>query len=200
MAGMNSQRLLTLLNRELQEYRASLLYTPVVIAGLSARFGDRRRWIDHGRPAPSVPGGWPAVSSREHSNRAWKADIAQLSDTESEERRTRMIRETIQQLLEGQSLPAEQAEAVMDQIMTGTATPAQIAGFLVKIRQRTEPVGSLGNGYGTLRVGPRGQARDPQVGGLFLNTARIREDNLGTGIQLQKVQVSHGLKEMHIGK
>jgi anthranilate phosphoribosyltransferase len=49
-----------------------------------------------------------------------------------------MIRETIQQLLEGQSLPAEQAEAVMDQIMTGTATPAQIAGFLVALRAKGE--------------------------------------------------------------
>jgi anthranilate phosphoribosyltransferase len=49
-----------------------------------------------------------------------------------------MIRETIQQLLEGQSLPAEQAEAVMDQIMTGAATPAQIAGFLVALRAKGE--------------------------------------------------------------
>ncbi|MFC2031319.1 anthranilate phosphoribosyltransferase [Chloroflexota bacterium] len=49
-----------------------------------------------------------------------------------------MIRDTIHQLLEGGSLPAEQAEAVMDQIMTGTATPAQIAGFLVALRVKGE--------------------------------------------------------------
>ena len=49
-----------------------------------------------------------------------------------------MIRETINQLLEGQSLPAEQAEAVTDQIMTGGATPAQIAGFLVALRVKGE--------------------------------------------------------------
>ena len=49
-----------------------------------------------------------------------------------------MIRETINQLLEGQSLPAEQAEAVMDEIMTGAATPAQIAGFLVALRIKGE--------------------------------------------------------------
>ncbi len=49
-----------------------------------------------------------------------------------------MIRETINQLLEGESLPAEQAEAVMDEIMTGAATPAQIAGFLVALRVKGE--------------------------------------------------------------
>jgi anthranilate phosphoribosyltransferase len=49
-----------------------------------------------------------------------------------------MIRETISQLLEGQSLPAEQAEAVTDQIMVGGATPAQIAGFLVALRVKGE--------------------------------------------------------------
>ncbi len=49
-----------------------------------------------------------------------------------------MIRETINQLLEGQSLPAEQAEGVMDEIMTGAATPAQIAGFLVALRVKGE--------------------------------------------------------------
>jgi len=54
------------------------------------------------------------------------------------QRRTSMIRETINQLLEGQSLPAKQAEVVMDEIMTGAATPAQIAGFLVALRLKGE--------------------------------------------------------------
>ncbi|MDY7079629.1 MAG: anthranilate phosphoribosyltransferase [Chloroflexota bacterium] len=49
-----------------------------------------------------------------------------------------MICETINQLLEGQSLPAEQSEVVMDEIMTGLATPAQIAGFLVALRIKGE--------------------------------------------------------------
>ncbi|MCP4540688.1 MAG: bifunctional anthranilate synthase component II/anthranilate phosphoribosyltransferase [Chloroflexi bacterium] len=54
------------------------------------------------------------------------------------QRRKRMIRETINQLLEGQSLPVEQAEVVMDEIMTGSATPAQIAAFLVALRLKGE--------------------------------------------------------------
>jgi anthranilate synthase component I len=59
------------------------------------------------------------------------------------QRRTGMIRGTINQLLEGRSLPAEQAEAVMDEIMTGTATPAQIAGFLVALRVKGETAGEI---------------------------------------------------------
>jgi anthranilate phosphoribosyltransferase len=54
-----------------------------------------------------------------------------------------MIREAISQLLENQSLTAEQAEAVMDQIMGGDATPAQIAGFLIALRVKGETVDEI---------------------------------------------------------
>lgn len=54
-----------------------------------------------------------------------------------------MIREIINQLLEGQSLSAEQGEAVMDEIMSGGATPAQIAGFLVALRVKGETVDEI---------------------------------------------------------
>jgi anthranilate phosphoribosyltransferase len=49
-----------------------------------------------------------------------------------------MIRETIRQLMNGTSLEAAQAEAVMDEIMHGEATPAQIAGFLIALRTKGE--------------------------------------------------------------
>ena len=54
-----------------------------------------------------------------------------------------MIRETIHQLLDGEPLSAEQAEAVMDEIMTGAATPAQVAGFLVALRAKGETVDEI---------------------------------------------------------
>jgi anthranilate phosphoribosyltransferase len=54
-----------------------------------------------------------------------------------------MIREAIQQLLDGQSLSTEQAEGVMDEVMTGAATPAQIAGFLVALRVKGETVDEI---------------------------------------------------------
>jgi anthranilate phosphoribosyltransferase len=54
-----------------------------------------------------------------------------------------MIKESINQLLDGESLTAQQAEAVMGQIMTGAATPAQIAGFLVALRVKGETVDEI---------------------------------------------------------
>ena len=49
-----------------------------------------------------------------------------------------MIRETMNALLAGKSLTTEQAEQVMDEIMSGDATPAQIAGFLIALRLKGE--------------------------------------------------------------
>ena len=54
-----------------------------------------------------------------------------------------MIRETIDQLLKGDSLSEKQAEAVMHAIMTGETTPAQIAGFLVALRAKGETVDEI---------------------------------------------------------
>jgi anthranilate phosphoribosyltransferase len=54
-----------------------------------------------------------------------------------------MIREAIGQLLDGQSLSAAQAEAVMDEIMTGEAKDAQIAGFLIALRVKGETVDEI---------------------------------------------------------
>jgi anthranilate phosphoribosyltransferase len=54
-----------------------------------------------------------------------------------------MIRKAISQLLDNQSLTSEQAERVMDQIMGGEATPAQIAGFLIALRLKGETVDEI---------------------------------------------------------
>jgi len=54
-----------------------------------------------------------------------------------------MIREAIGQLLDGQSLSMEQAEGVMGEVMSGAATPAQIAGFLVALRVKGETVDEI---------------------------------------------------------
>ncbi|MGC9347845.1 MAG: anthranilate phosphoribosyltransferase [Anaerolineae bacterium] len=51
-----------------------------------------------------------------------------------------MIREAIAQLLERDSLSMEEAEGVMDEVMRGEATPAQIAGFLIALRVKGETV------------------------------------------------------------
>ena len=49
-----------------------------------------------------------------------------------------MIRDALQQLLDGRSLDRAQARAVMDLIMRGEATAAQIGGFLVALRLKGE--------------------------------------------------------------
>ena len=49
-----------------------------------------------------------------------------------------MIREIIRTLTNQTNLETAQAEAVMDEIMQGEATPAQIAGFLIALRTKGE--------------------------------------------------------------
>ena len=49
-----------------------------------------------------------------------------------------MIQSALAELLDGHDLPREQAREVMDQIMRGEATPAQIGGFLVALRVKGE--------------------------------------------------------------
>lgn len=50
------------------------------------------------------------------------------------------IKEAIAHLLESRDLTEAGAEAVMEQIMTGQATPAQIGGFLIALRMKGETV------------------------------------------------------------
>ncbi len=50
------------------------------------------------------------------------------------------IKEAIARLLEDHDLTEAEAEAVMEQIMTGQATPAQIGGFLIALRVKGETV------------------------------------------------------------
>ncbi|MDD5017435.1 MAG: anthranilate phosphoribosyltransferase [Eubacteriales bacterium] len=51
-----------------------------------------------------------------------------------------MIKETIARILDREDLTREQAKAVMDHIMSGSATPAQIGGFLTALRMKGETV------------------------------------------------------------
>ena len=49
-----------------------------------------------------------------------------------------MIQDSIAKLLSRQHLSAEQAETTMNEIMTGTATPAQIGAYLIALRMNGE--------------------------------------------------------------
>ncbi len=48
------------------------------------------------------------------------------------------ISAAIEQLLNGKALERDEARSVMDQVMTGEATPAQIAGLLIALRAKGE--------------------------------------------------------------
>jgi anthranilate phosphoribosyltransferase len=49
-----------------------------------------------------------------------------------------VIQQALQQLLDGRDLSREEARGVMEQVMRGDATPAQIGGFLVALRLKGE--------------------------------------------------------------
>ena len=54
-----------------------------------------------------------------------------------------MIQAAIAQLLDGRDLARDEARAVMDEVMRGEATPAQIGGFLVALRAKGETVAEI---------------------------------------------------------
>ena len=54
-----------------------------------------------------------------------------------------MIQDAIEMVVSGESLSGDQAEAVMDQIMTGDATPAQFGAFVTALRIKGETVDEI---------------------------------------------------------
>ena len=54
-----------------------------------------------------------------------------------------MIKEAIKKLTGGKDLTSDEASSAMSDIMSGTATPAQIAGFLVALRMKGETVDEI---------------------------------------------------------
>src|SRR2546421_7257629 len=54
-----------------------------------------------------------------------------------------MIRRAIQRLLDGHDLTRGEAREVMETIMSGEATPAQIGGFLIALRAKGETVDEI---------------------------------------------------------
>lgn len=62
-----------------------------------------------------------------------------------------MLPTYIGKLLQGQHLTAAEAEAAMEIIMTGNATPAQIGGYLVALRMKGETVEEIGGSARAMR-------------------------------------------------
>lgn len=87
-----------------------------------------------------------------------------------------MIREAIQTLVSGQSLTAEEAASVMEEIMEGVATPAQVGAFVTALRLKGETVDEIVGLARTIRA----KAIPVTVSGPVVDTAGTGGDNLST--------------------
>lgn len=87
-----------------------------------------------------------------------------------------MIKEAIQNLVSGQSLTMDEAAAVMTEIMSGEATPAQFGAFVMALRTKGETVEEIA---GLAKV-MRDKASPVKVSGLMVDTCGTGGDNFGT--------------------
>jgi anthranilate phosphoribosyltransferase len=87
-----------------------------------------------------------------------------------------MIREAIAAVVAGKDLSEEQAAAVMEEIMSGEATPAQFGAFVTALRLKGETVDEIA---GMARV-MREKAQRVQVEGPLLDTCGTGGDASGT--------------------
>jgi anthranilate phosphoribosyltransferase len=87
-----------------------------------------------------------------------------------------MIREAIAALVDGRSLTEAEAAAVMEEIMSGEATPAQFGAFVTALRLKGETVDEIA---GMARV-MRENARRVHVEGVLLDTCGTGGDARGT--------------------
>jgi anthranilate phosphoribosyltransferase len=89
-----------------------------------------------------------------------------------------MIREAIDAIVnQGRSLSEEEAAAVMEEIMSGEATPAQLAAFLVALRLKGETAEEI---TGMVRVMRAKALRVPFEGASLLDTCGTGGDRMGT--------------------
>jgi len=89
-----------------------------------------------------------------------------------------MIREAIDAIVnQGRSLSEEEAAGVMEEIMSGEATPAQLAAFLVALRLKGETTEEIA---GMARVMRAKALRVPFEGASLLDTCGTGGDRMGT--------------------
>ncbi|MGI2335115.1 MAG: anthranilate phosphoribosyltransferase [Dehalogenimonas sp.] len=87
-----------------------------------------------------------------------------------------MIKEAIETLVSGRSLSAAEAEAVMDEIMEGKATPAQFGSFVTALRCKGETVEEMVGLARTMRA----KALPMTVTGPVVDTCGTGGDKAGT--------------------
>ena len=88
-----------------------------------------------------------------------------------------VIRPAIRSVLEGENLSADEAQAVMDEIMSGGSTPAQIAAYLVALRLKGETAEEIAGSARSMREHAVRLAVDDEV---VLDTCGTGGDVVGT--------------------
>ncbi len=88
-----------------------------------------------------------------------------------------MIQQAIAKLFSRQSLTAEEAEKVMDSIMSGIATPAQIGAYLAALRMKGETVDEIA---GSARAMRARSTRIPTQRANLVDTCGTGGDRSGT--------------------
>ena len=88
-----------------------------------------------------------------------------------------MIRELLPRVVGGETLSEEQAFGVMQDVLAGAATPAQIAGFAVALRMRGETVDEVA---GLARAMRQALQPFPEVPRPLLDTCGTGGDESGT--------------------
>ncbi|MBI3977390.1 MAG: anthranilate phosphoribosyltransferase [Chloroflexi bacterium] len=86
------------------------------------------------------------------------------------------IREAISAITAGRSLTQAEAAAVMEEIMSGEATPAQLGAFLVGLRMKGETVEEIAGLASVMRA----KATPVPYTGLLVDTCGTGGDNAGT--------------------
>src|SRR6266542_3406814 len=89
-----------------------------------------------------------------------------------------MIRECIPSLLEDRHLTTEEARTAMREIMSGEATPAQVAAFLIALKKKRETVEEVTALAETMREFSR--RIHPKVNGYLLDTCGTGGDKTKT--------------------
>jgi anthranilate phosphoribosyltransferase len=89
-----------------------------------------------------------------------------------------VIKEAIAAAVEGVDLGEDVARGAMGEIMSGTATPSQIAAFLVSMRLKGETVGEIAAFAQIMRE--RARVIRPRVEGRIVDTCGTGGDGLGT--------------------
>ena len=89
-----------------------------------------------------------------------------------------MISDAVRELVAGHDLSAADVEAAMDEILSGEASEAQIAAFVVALRMKGESADEIAAAARALRT--HGQAIQPKVDGPLLDTCGTGGDGLHT--------------------